>query len=97
MQLPTRCINHRDKQGKFKVEGDSSCHYCESCAVELSQKGKRMIGAKVEDPSAKMLGEARQYLRSLEELMEKVVQRHSEMRVEKYKLDSRYSGLKEDI
>jgi hemerythrin-like domain-containing protein len=95
--LPTRCINHREKQAKFRVEGDSSGHYCESCAVELNQKGKRLTTIKNEDPSAKMVVEAKQYLRSLEEVMERLGQKRSEVRVEKYKLESRYSGLQEDI
>jgi hypothetical protein len=44
-----------------------------------------------------MVGEAKKYLKSLDELMEKVSHKKTEARVEKYKLDSRYSAIKEDI
>lgn len=61
--------------------------------MELNQKGKRLVAVKAEDPSAKMMGEAKQYLKSLDEIMEKISQKRSEVRVEKYKLDSRYSSM----
>lgn len=65
MQPPSRCLNHRNKQGRFRVEGDTSCLYCENCAVELSQKGRRLVTVKPEDGCWRMVGEARQYLKSL--------------------------------
>lgn len=51
-----RCVNHKEKTGKFKVESENSPYfYCENCAVELNQRGKRLTAVKGDDLSSKMV------------------------------------------
>jgi hypothetical protein len=65
--------------------------------VELKQKGKNVMAIKGEDLNSKMVGEAKHYLKSLEELMVKLSYKRNEMRAEKYKLESKYDEAREDI
>lgn len=44
----------------------SHCYYCENCAIEMGQKGKKFVTLKGDDASGKMVNEAKQYLKSLD-------------------------------
>jgi hypothetical protein len=65
--------------------------------VELKKKGKNMLSMIGEDLNSKMVGEAKHYLKNLEELMVKLSHKRSDMRAEKYKLESKYDEAREDI
>lgn len=70
--IVSKCVNHKDKLGKFKIENQHSFSYCQSCAIELNQKGKKIVVIKVEDVSVKMVGEAKQYLKACDDVLSRL-------------------------
>jgi hypothetical protein len=70
----SKCINHRDRAGKFKVDLDHLPYlYCEDCAFELSHKGKRLVPLRSDEGGSKMVTEAREYVRVCDEMLKKLV------------------------
>jgi predicted SprT family Zn-dependent metalloprotease len=44
MNYNYKCVNHKDKRGKFQLENNhDASYYCDNCAVELSLKGHRLL------------------------------------------------------
>ena len=57
-RIMTNCANHRERVGKFRIEGDKSYNFCEDCALDLAQAGRKVILNAKDQPSSIMANEA---------------------------------------